>query len=57
VIEIVEAGPGRIEVLERVREAGATHLGLTAVATNDGALRFYRRHGFAPAFVEMVARL
>jgi GNAT superfamily N-acetyltransferase len=44
-------------VRERVRAAGATHLGLGVVATNEGALRFYRRHGFAPAFVEMIAAL
>jgi ribosomal protein S18 acetylase RimI-like enzyme len=44
-------------VKERMRAAGVTHLGLGVVATNDDAIRFYRRHGFQPAFVEMIARI
>jgi ribosomal protein S18 acetylase RimI-like enzyme len=44
-------------VRERLREAGVTHLGASVVDTNERALRFYRRHGFEPAFVEMIARL
>jgi ribosomal protein S18 acetylase RimI-like enzyme len=44
-------------VKERMRAAGVTHLGLGVVATNDAAIRFYRRHGFEPAFVEMIARI
>jgi GNAT superfamily N-acetyltransferase len=44
-------------VREKVRDAGVTHLGLGVVATNDDAIRFYRRHGFEPAFVDMIAQL
>jgi hypothetical protein len=33
-----------------------THLGLGVVAGNEDAIRFYRRHGFEPAFIEMIAR-
>jgi ribosomal protein S18 acetylase RimI-like enzyme len=48
-------------LVERVREelsaAGATHLGLTVVATNGDAIRFYRRHGFEDAFLELLARI
>jgi ribosomal protein S18 acetylase RimI-like enzyme len=44
-------------VKERVRAAGVTHLGLGVVAANENAIRFYRRHGFEPAFVDMVTRL
>ncbi len=47
-------------LLERVREElraeGITHWGLTAVATNEAALRFYRRHGLEVAFLEMLGR-
>jgi ribosomal protein S18 acetylase RimI-like enzyme len=44
-------------VKDRMRAAGVTHLALGVVATNDAAIRFYRRHGFQPAFLEMLARL
>jgi GNAT superfamily N-acetyltransferase len=30
------------------REAGAVQASVTAYAANDGALRFYERHGFVP---------
>jgi len=48
------------QLVERVKEEaradGVTHLGLGVVAGNEDAIRFYRRHGFEPAFVEMIAR-
>lgn len=51
-------GAGLLErAREEARAAGATHLGLGAVAANEGAIRFYRRHGFEPAFVELIVRL
>lgn len=43
-------------VKEEVRAMGVTHLGLGVVAANEDAIRFYRRHGFEPAFLEMIAR-
>lgn len=33
---------------EWARERGAAQLRVTAYAANDGAIRFYQRHGFAP---------
>ena len=30
---------------------------LSVVAVNAGAIRFYERHGFTPAFIEMAQRL
>ena len=43
-------------VKTEVRAAGVTHLGLGVVVGNEDAIRFYRRHGFEPAFIEMIAR-
>jgi len=43
-------------VREEVRAAGVTHLLLSVVADNAAAIRFYRRHGFESAFIEMIAR-
>jgi ribosomal protein S18 acetylase RimI-like enzyme len=43
-------------VREEVRAAGVTHLGLGVAAGNEDAIRFYRRHGFEPAFLEMITR-
>jgi GNAT superfamily N-acetyltransferase len=43
-------------VKDEVRAAGVTHLGLGVVGGNEDAIRFYRRHGFEPAFIEMIAR-
>jgi ribosomal protein S18 acetylase RimI-like enzyme len=43
-------------VKEEARAKGVTHLALGVVAGNEDAIRFYRRHGFEPAFVEMIAR-
>ena len=43
-------------VRERVGAAGVTHLSLGVVATNERAIRFYRRHGFEPAFLELLGR-
>jgi GNAT superfamily N-acetyltransferase len=39
------------------RERSAVRLLVTAYAANDGALRFYQRHGFAPLSVELAADL
>jgi ribosomal protein S18 acetylase RimI-like enzyme len=48
-------------LIERVREelraAGVTRLALGVLATNEAAIRFYRRHGFEDAFLEMMARI
>ena len=44
-------------VKAEVRSAGATHLGLGVVVANEAAVRFYRRHGFEPVFVDMITRL
>lgn len=33
--------------------AGASHLSVTAYATNEAAIRFYRRHGFVAREVEL----
>jgi GNAT superfamily N-acetyltransferase len=48
-------------LLERVRAelegTGAEILVLSVVAVNAGAIRFYERHGFTPAFIEMAQRL
>jgi GNAT superfamily N-acetyltransferase len=44
-------------VREEVRATNATHLGVGAVAANEAAIRFYRRHGFEPVFTELIARL
>ncbi len=37
-------------------EIGLDHLQLAVRASNDGALRLYRRHGFEPLYVTMVTR-
>lgn len=39
------------------RERGALRLKVSAYLANDGALRFYRRHGFAPLSSELVVDL
>jgi GNAT superfamily N-acetyltransferase len=39
------------------REHGAVRAGVTAYAANEGAQRFYARHGFAPASVTLRAML
>jgi GNAT superfamily N-acetyltransferase len=39
------------------RERGAVRLLVTAYAANDGAVRFYQRHGFAPLSVELASDL
>lgn len=39
------------------REHGAVRAGVTAYAANEGAQRFYARHGFAPASVSLRAAL
>jgi GNAT superfamily N-acetyltransferase len=36
---------------EWARQAGADRLAVSAYATNDGAIRFYQRHGFLPRTV------
>ncbi|HEX6683368.1 MAG TPA: GNAT family N-acetyltransferase [Candidatus Limnocylindrales bacterium] len=36
------------EFREWARAAGAQRLAVSAYATNEAAIRFYRRHGFAP---------
>jgi ribosomal protein S18 acetylase RimI-like enzyme len=41
-------------VREELRPAGITHLGLSVLAANERAIAFYRREGFADAFVEMI---
>jgi GNAT superfamily N-acetyltransferase len=41
---------------EEARAAGCTHWGLSVVAGNQAAIRFYRRHGFEVAFLEMLGR-
>jgi ribosomal protein S18 acetylase RimI-like enzyme len=43
-------------VRAEVRADGYTHWGLSTVATNEGAIRFYRRQGFEVAFLEMLGR-
>jgi GNAT superfamily N-acetyltransferase len=35
------------------RERGAVRFHVSAYAANESAIRFYRRHGFAPLFVEL----
>jgi ribosomal protein S18 acetylase RimI-like enzyme len=37
------------------REQGAERFQVTAYAANESAIRFYRRHGFAPLSVELAA--
>ncbi|HEX4213165.1 MAG TPA: GNAT family N-acetyltransferase [Candidatus Dormibacteraeota bacterium] len=37
------------------RDRGAVRLHVTAYADNEGALRFYRRHGFAPLSIQLAA--
>lgn len=37
------------------RERGAGRVHVTAYAANESAIRFYRRHGFAPLSVELAA--
>ncbi|WP_203905171.1 GNAT family N-acetyltransferase [Virgisporangium aliadipatigenens] len=39
------------------RERGAVRAGVTAYAANEGAQRFYARHGFAPSSVSLRAPL
>lgn len=39
------------------RERGATRLHVTAHTANDGAIRFYQRHGYAPLSTELTADL
>jgi GNAT superfamily N-acetyltransferase len=39
------------------RERGAVRAGVTAYAANEGARRFYARHGFEPASVTLRAAL
>lgn len=39
------------------RERGASRLQVGAYVANDGAVRFYGRHGFAPLSTELVADL
>jgi GNAT superfamily N-acetyltransferase len=42
-------GSGLVEAFKVwARERGAVQLRVTAYAANDGAIRFYQRHGFAP---------
>lgn len=43
-------------VREQLRAEGCTHWALTAVAANEAAIRFYRRHGFQAAFLELLGR-
>jgi GNAT superfamily N-acetyltransferase len=40
---------------EWAHEREAVQLRVTAYATNDGAIRFYRRHGFAPLEITFAA--
>jgi GNAT superfamily N-acetyltransferase len=50
-------GSALLERVERdAAEAGADVVDLTAVASNAGALRFYAREGFSPAFVVLRRR-
>lgn len=39
------------------RDRGALRLKVSAYTANDGAVRFYRRHGFAPLACELVVDL
>jgi GNAT superfamily N-acetyltransferase len=39
------------------RQRGAVQARVTAYQSNDGAIRFYRRHGFAPLEVTLAADL
>ena len=39
------------------RERGASRLQVEAYIANDGALRFYRRHGFVPLSTQLVMDL
>ena len=41
---------------EQLRRDGVTHLGISVLAVNEDAIRFYRRHGFEVAFLEMLGR-
>jgi ribosomal protein S18 acetylase RimI-like enzyme len=43
-------------VREEIRAEGYTHWGLATAATNEAAIRFYRRQGFDVAFLEMLGR-
>ncbi len=39
------------------RERGVSRLQVSAYATNEGAIRFYRRHGFEPHATELIVDL
>jgi GNAT superfamily N-acetyltransferase len=43
------------EFVTWARDRGAARLLVTAYAANDGAIRFYRRHGFTPLSVTLAA--
>jgi GNAT superfamily N-acetyltransferase len=45
------------EFIGWARRSGAEQASVTAYAANDGARRFYARHGFAPSSVTMRAAL
>ncbi|UWG51450.1 Acetyltransferase (GNAT) family [Halalkaliarchaeum sp. AArc-CO] len=50
-------GSRLLEAAERtLREAGAEAVSLDAMAENEGARRFYRRHGYSPHRIEFEKR-
>lgn len=50
-------GTELLEAAERtLREAGAEAVSLDAMAENEGARRFYRRHGYSPHRIEFEKR-